>query len=212
MAGATPAQGDTGRLVTRIPGGWGGGRCRIRVIDTFGTEPAYNHEEYATLHGYRTNWGYWNLNPKQFMTMFRECPAAPWSGAGWGGPLPGVGRRQVPFCPLLSSFGGLCEDRDASNHRSWLRKPGSPLSKGVNHKGSLWWCVCGEGWPGVGVGWRGGLFNTWRMQPLSSWSTGCSQRAAEHRGPDQTGFCGLPETFQSDGDLMSGEGQHSEAF
>ncbi|KAI2585280.1 alpha-1,6-mannosylglycoprotein 6-beta-N-acetylglucosaminyltransferase B [Homo sapiens] len=47
-------------------------RCRIRVIDTFGTEPAYNHEEYATLHGYRTNWGYWNLNPKQFMTMFRE--------------------------------------------------------------------------------------------------------------------------------------------
>ena len=64
----------------------------------------------------------------------------------------------------------------------------------------------------VGVGWRGGLFNTWRMQPLSSWSTGCSQRAAEHRGPDQTEFCGLPETFQSDGDLMSGEGQHSEAF
>lgn len=51
-------------------------RCRIRVIDTFGTEPAYNHEEYATLHGYRTNWGYWDLNPKQFMTMFRECYCA----------------------------------------------------------------------------------------------------------------------------------------
>ncbi|XP_058140774.1 alpha-1,6-mannosylglycoprotein 6-beta-N-acetylglucosaminyltransferase B [Dasypus novemcinctus] len=49
-------------------------RCRIRVIDTFGTEPAYNHEEYATLHGYRTNWGYWNLNPKQFMTMFPHTP------------------------------------------------------------------------------------------------------------------------------------------
>uniref|UniRef100_A0A2K5WKT5 alpha-1,6-mannosyl-glycoprotein 6-beta-N-acetylglucosaminyltransferase n=1 Tax=Macaca fascicularis TaxID=9541 RepID=A0A2K5WKT5_MACFA len=48
--------------------------CRIRVIDTFGTEPAYNHEEYATLHGYRTNWGYWNLNPKQFMTMFPHTP------------------------------------------------------------------------------------------------------------------------------------------
>ncbi|XP_073540076.1 alpha-1,6-mannosylglycoprotein 6-beta-N-acetylglucosaminyltransferase B [Phyllobates terribilis] len=45
-------------------------RCRLRVVDTFGTEPAYNHEEYATLHGYRTNWGYWNLHPKQFMTMF----------------------------------------------------------------------------------------------------------------------------------------------
>ncbi|ELK35781.1 Alpha-1,6-mannosylglycoprotein 6-beta-N-acetylglucosaminyltransferase B, partial [Myotis davidii] len=49
-------------------------RCRIRVIDTFGTEPAYNHEEYATRHGYRTNWGYWNLNPKQFMTMFPHTP------------------------------------------------------------------------------------------------------------------------------------------
>ncbi|XP_074975417.1 alpha-1,6-mannosylglycoprotein 6-beta-N-acetylglucosaminyltransferase B isoform X2 [Caretta caretta] len=49
-------------------------RCRVRVIDTFGTEPAYNLEEYATLHGYRTNWGYWNLNPKQFMTMFPHTP------------------------------------------------------------------------------------------------------------------------------------------
>ncbi|XP_058028858.1 alpha-1,6-mannosylglycoprotein 6-beta-N-acetylglucosaminyltransferase B isoform X1 [Ahaetulla prasina] len=49
-------------------------RCRVRVIDTFGTEPAYNHEEYATLHGYRTNWGYWNLHPKQFMTMFPHTP------------------------------------------------------------------------------------------------------------------------------------------
>lgn len=47
-------------------------RCHIRVIDTFGTEPAYNHEEYATLHGYRTNWGYWNLNARQYMTMFRK--------------------------------------------------------------------------------------------------------------------------------------------
>lgn len=42
------------------------------MIDTFGTEPAYNHEEYATLHGYRTNWGYWNLNARQYMTMFRK--------------------------------------------------------------------------------------------------------------------------------------------
>ncbi|CAG5947748.1 unnamed protein product [Menidia menidia] len=49
-------------------------KCHIRVIDTFGTEPAYNHEEYATLHGYRTNWGYWNLNPRQYMTMFPHTP------------------------------------------------------------------------------------------------------------------------------------------
>uniref|UniRef100_A0A3B1IX10 alpha-1,6-mannosyl-glycoprotein 6-beta-N-acetylglucosaminyltransferase n=1 Tax=Astyanax mexicanus TaxID=7994 RepID=A0A3B1IX10_ASTMX len=49
-------------------------KCHIRVIDTFGTEPAYNHEEYATLHGYRTNWGYWNLNCRQYMTMFPHTP------------------------------------------------------------------------------------------------------------------------------------------
>ncbi|XP_054607799.2 alpha-1,6-mannosylglycoprotein 6-beta-N-acetylglucosaminyltransferase B [Nothobranchius furzeri] len=49
-------------------------KCHIRVIDTFGTEPAYNHEEYATLHGYRTNWGYWNLIPRQYMTMFPHTP------------------------------------------------------------------------------------------------------------------------------------------
>uniref|UniRef100_A0A3P8UT14 alpha-1,6-mannosyl-glycoprotein 6-beta-N-acetylglucosaminyltransferase n=2 Tax=Cynoglossus semilaevis TaxID=244447 RepID=A0A3P8UT14_CYNSE len=48
--------------------------CHIRVIDTFGTEPAYNHEEYATLHGYRTNWGYWTLNSRQYMTMFPHTP------------------------------------------------------------------------------------------------------------------------------------------
>ncbi|XP_046721350.1 alpha-1,6-mannosylglycoprotein 6-beta-N-acetylglucosaminyltransferase B-like isoform X1 [Silurus meridionalis] len=49
-------------------------KCHIRVIDSFGTEPAYNHEEYATLHGYRTNWGYWNLNCRQYMTMFPHTP------------------------------------------------------------------------------------------------------------------------------------------
>ncbi|XP_061839933.1 alpha-1,6-mannosylglycoprotein 6-beta-N-acetylglucosaminyltransferase B-like [Nerophis lumbriciformis] len=49
-------------------------KCHIRVIDTFGTEPAYNHEEYATLHGYRTDWGYWNLNTRQYMTMFPHTP------------------------------------------------------------------------------------------------------------------------------------------
>ncbi|XP_055510202.1 alpha-1,6-mannosylglycoprotein 6-beta-N-acetylglucosaminyltransferase B-like isoform X2 [Leucoraja erinacea] len=49
-------------------------KCRIRVIDTFGTEPAYNFDDYANLRGYRTNWGHWNLNPKQYMTMFPHSP------------------------------------------------------------------------------------------------------------------------------------------
>ncbi|XP_069786373.1 alpha-1,6-mannosylglycoprotein 6-beta-N-acetylglucosaminyltransferase B isoform X2 [Narcine bancroftii] len=49
-------------------------KCRIRVIDTFGTEPSYNFDDYANLRGYRTNWGHWNLNPKQYMTMFPHSP------------------------------------------------------------------------------------------------------------------------------------------
>lgn len=63
------------------------------MIDTFGTEPAYNHEEYATLHGFRTNWGYWNLHGQQYMTMFRKCrPSSPcsarkraclWNACAW---------------------------------------------------------------------------------------------------------------------------------
>ena len=92
--------------MTLAPGVCGGGRCRIRVIDTFGTEPAYNHEEYATLHGYRTNWGYWNLNPKQFMTMFRECLA--WAervGVGRWGPSEG-GRRGGRSHSFLSFLPG----------------------------------------------------------------------------------------------------------
>lgn len=59
-------------------------RCRVRVIDTFGTEPAYNHEEYATLRGFRTNWGYWNLHPSQFMTMFRKLGTGT-HGGNFGG-------------------------------------------------------------------------------------------------------------------------------
>ncbi|XP_067088857.1 alpha-1,6-mannosylglycoprotein 6-beta-N-acetylglucosaminyltransferase B [Osmerus mordax] len=49
-------------------------RCHLRVIDSFGTEPVYNHEEYATQHGYITSWGHWNLSPGQYMTMFPHTP------------------------------------------------------------------------------------------------------------------------------------------
>lgn len=98
-AGAPPAQGEPAVADSGSPTP---GRCRIRVIDTFGTEPAYNHEEYATRHGYRTNWGYWNLNPKQFMTMFRECPGR---GAGrWALVVPAVASGRRPL--LLPGAGG----------------------------------------------------------------------------------------------------------
>ncbi|KAL4657929.1 alpha-1,6-mannosylglycoprotein 6-beta-N-acetylglucosaminyltransferase B-like [Arapaima gigas] len=49
-------------------------KCRIRVIDTFGTEPAYNNKEYAFKHGYRSSWGHRKLDSKQYMTMFPHTP------------------------------------------------------------------------------------------------------------------------------------------
>lgn len=47
-------------------------RCRFRVVDSFGTEPAFNLGSYARSHGYKTLWGSWGLQPLQYMTMFRK--------------------------------------------------------------------------------------------------------------------------------------------
>lgn len=47
-------------------------RCMLRVLDSFGTEPEFNHAHYAQSKGHKTPWGKWNLNPQQFNTMFRK--------------------------------------------------------------------------------------------------------------------------------------------
>lgn len=47
-------------------------RCMLRVLDSFGTEPEFNHAHYAQSKGHKTPWGKWNLNPQQFYTMFRK--------------------------------------------------------------------------------------------------------------------------------------------
>ncbi|MBN3322109.1 MGT5B acetylglucosaminyltransferase, partial [Atractosteus spatula] len=49
-------------------------QCRYRVLDSFGTEPAFNLREYADRHSYSTAWGSWNLQPLQYMTMFPHTP------------------------------------------------------------------------------------------------------------------------------------------
>ncbi|KAJ8019701.1 Alpha-1,6-mannosylglycoprotein 6-beta-N-acetylglucosaminyltransferase A [Holothuria leucospilota] len=49
-------------------------KCMLRVIDTFGTEPAYNADRFAKSAGYKSSWGKWNLVPRQFMTMFPHTP------------------------------------------------------------------------------------------------------------------------------------------
>ncbi|CAN9509116.1 unnamed protein product [Ophioblennius macclurei] len=49
-------------------------QCRFRILDSFGTEPAFNLESYANSHGYKTLWGSWGLQPLQYMTMFPHTP------------------------------------------------------------------------------------------------------------------------------------------
>lgn len=84
-------------------------RCHIRVIDTFGTEPAYNHEEYATLHGYRTNWGYWNLHAPQYMTMFRT----------WLIYTICICMVEYTYVMSLYEHGGFCDLRWVRSQRSY---------------------------------------------------------------------------------------------
>ncbi|XP_068162098.1 alpha-1,6-mannosylglycoprotein 6-beta-N-acetylglucosaminyltransferase B-like [Antennarius striatus] len=49
-------------------------QCRFRILDSFGTEPAFNLGSYARSHGYKTLWGSWDLQPLQYMTMFPHTP------------------------------------------------------------------------------------------------------------------------------------------
>ncbi|XP_075037066.1 alpha-1,6-mannosylglycoprotein 6-beta-N-acetylglucosaminyltransferase A isoform X2 [Mixophyes fleayi] len=49
-------------------------QCMLRVLDSFGTEPEFNHGHYAQSKGHKTPWGKWNLNPQQFYTMFPHTP------------------------------------------------------------------------------------------------------------------------------------------
>ncbi|XP_060884626.1 alpha-1,6-mannosylglycoprotein 6-beta-N-acetylglucosaminyltransferase B-like [Labrus mixtus] len=49
-------------------------KCRFRILDSFGTEPAFNLGSYARSTGYQTLWGSWGLQPLQYMTMFPHTP------------------------------------------------------------------------------------------------------------------------------------------
>uniref|UniRef100_A0A671WGN4 alpha-1,6-mannosyl-glycoprotein 6-beta-N-acetylglucosaminyltransferase n=1 Tax=Sparus aurata TaxID=8175 RepID=A0A671WGN4_SPAAU len=49
-------------------------RCCFRILDSFGTEPAFNLGSYTRSHGYKTLWGSWGLQPLQYMTMFPHTP------------------------------------------------------------------------------------------------------------------------------------------
>ncbi|XP_056245621.1 alpha-1,6-mannosylglycoprotein 6-beta-N-acetylglucosaminyltransferase A-like [Seriola aureovittata] len=49
-------------------------KCMIRVLDTFGTEPDFNHAVWAQKHNLRGPFGGLNLIPAQFYTMFPHTP------------------------------------------------------------------------------------------------------------------------------------------
>nr|CAB3263808.1 alpha-1,6-mannosylglycoprotein 6-beta-N-acetylglucosaminyltransferase A-like [Phallusia mammillata] len=49
-------------------------QCRLRSVDSFGTEPEFNNPHYAARKQLTSQWGKWNLEPKQFNTMFPHTP------------------------------------------------------------------------------------------------------------------------------------------
>ncbi|KAK3590672.1 hypothetical protein CHS0354_026201, partial [Potamilus streckersoni] len=44
--------------------------CLLRIVDTFGTEPAFNHQQFAKKRKKSSSWGGQNLQPQQFFNMF----------------------------------------------------------------------------------------------------------------------------------------------
>ncbi|KAI0216419.1 Alpha-1,6-mannosylglycoprotein 6-beta-N-acetylglucosaminyltransferase A [Lamellibrachia satsuma] len=58
----------------KIKNGYGKFSCLLRIIDSFGTEPAFNYMPYAKTHNSKSQWAMHNLNPQQFFTMFPHSP------------------------------------------------------------------------------------------------------------------------------------------
>ena len=74
-------------------------RCLFRVLDSFGTEPQFNFKAWkpTVAQGrrkeYGQSWGNWELNPRQFMTMYRKLHmswVASYPGLQIAGGRPGI--------------------------------------------------------------------------------------------------------------------------
>lgn len=49
-------------------------RCKLRVVDSFGTDAEFNYKYYPEeIPGGRSSWGDLDLQLAQFMTMYRKC-------------------------------------------------------------------------------------------------------------------------------------------
>ncbi|ESN93571.1 hypothetical protein HELRODRAFT_180890 [Helobdella robusta] len=49
-------------------------KYKFRILDVYGTEPAYNDLAFIKAHNLSVGWGGLDLNPKQFYTMFPHTP------------------------------------------------------------------------------------------------------------------------------------------
>ena len=47
-------------------------RCRLRILDSFGTDPEFNYAEYKEGESLKTGWGKADVHVRQMMTMFRK--------------------------------------------------------------------------------------------------------------------------------------------
>lgn len=46
--------------------------CRLRILDSFGTDPEFNYAEYKHAAKFKTGWGKPDVHVRQMMTMFRK--------------------------------------------------------------------------------------------------------------------------------------------
>ncbi|XP_012941114.1 alpha-1,6-mannosylglycoprotein 6-beta-N-acetylglucosaminyltransferase A [Aplysia californica] len=58
----------------RLKAGYSKFSCLFRVLDSFGTEPAFNHRAFAKQNKILSSWGGQDLSPRQFYTMFPHSP------------------------------------------------------------------------------------------------------------------------------------------
>ena len=46
--------------------------CRLRILDSFGTDPEFNYAEYKDAAKFKSGWGKADVHVRQMMTMFRK--------------------------------------------------------------------------------------------------------------------------------------------
>ena len=58
--------------------------CRLRILDSFGTDPEFNYAEYKHAAKFKTGWGKADVHVRQMMTMFRKYKTDLKRDLGWG--------------------------------------------------------------------------------------------------------------------------------